>query len=63
MERVNHNKRQRCHGARDKEELMKKIKHLRDKGYSQVDIAIELNMTKAIKFEKKSASNEQNKYL
>lgn len=44
-EKVNHNKRQRVYGARDKEELIKAIIKLHNEGYSQVDIAkiLEIN--------------------
>ncbi|MFD2681157.1 LAGLIDADG family homing endonuclease [Bacillus seohaeanensis] len=38
-EGVNHSKRQRGYGARDKEEYIKSIIELHNKGYSQVDIA------------------------
>lgn len=38
-EKVNHNKRQRGYGARDKEELIISIINLHNEGYSQVDIA------------------------
>jgi hypothetical protein len=38
MERVNHNKRQRGYGARDKEEIIESMINLND-SYSQVDIA------------------------
>jgi len=39
MERVNHNRRQRGYGARDKEEKIKEIIKLHEEGYSQVEIA------------------------
>lgn len=45
-EKVNHNKQQRRYGARDKEEIIKKIKYLHDKGYSQVDIAKILDISR-----------------
>ncbi|MDN4525289.1 LAGLIDADG family homing endonuclease [Fictibacillus fluitans] len=43
MERVNHKLRQRGYGARDKEELKRKIILLHDEGYSQVEIALRWN--------------------
>lgn len=38
-EGVNHSKRQRRYGARDKEEIIKSVIKLHDQGYSQVDIS------------------------
>lgn len=45
-EEVNHNHRKRGYEARDKEELIKVIKHLHDIGYSQVDIAKQLKIAR-----------------
>ena len=45
-EKVNHNKRQRGYGARDKEELIKSIQKLHYEGYSQVDIAKMLDVSR-----------------
>lgn len=42
--KVNHNKRQRRYGARDKEEKIKKIVELHNEGWSQVDIAKHLDI-------------------
>jgi hypothetical protein len=38
MEGVNHNRRQRGYGARDKDEIINSIIKLHIKGYSQVDL-------------------------
>jgi len=46
MEGVNHNKRQRSYGARDKEEIIYAIIKLHKEGYSQVDIAKQLNINR-----------------
>lgn len=46
MEEVNYNARRRRYGARDKEELIEKIKHLHSNGYSQVDIARKLKISR-----------------
>lgn len=46
MEGVNHNKRQRSYGARDKEEIINAIIKLHKEGYSQVDIAKQLNISR-----------------
>ena len=46
MEGVNHDKRQRGYGARDKEEIIKTIIKLHKEGYSQVGIAKRLNISR-----------------
>lgn len=46
MERVNHTPRQRGYGARDKEELIKQIISLHEKGISQVEIARKLKISR-----------------
>ncbi|WP_456278317.1 LAGLIDADG family homing endonuclease [Bacillus sp. AK128] len=46
MEEVNHNKRQRGYGARDKEEMIDSIINLHKDGYSQVDIAKTLGINR-----------------
>ena len=46
MERVNHIKRERGYGARDKEELIQAIIKLHEEGYSQVDIAKKLKISR-----------------
>lgn len=46
MEGVNHNKRQRGYGARDKEEIIKSIIKLHNEGHSQVEIAKILNINR-----------------
>jgi LAGLIDADG-like domain len=46
MEGVNHNTRQRRYGARDKEELIRKIIYFHNCGFSQVDIAKKLNLNR-----------------
>lgn len=46
MEGVNYNARRRRYGARDKEELIEKIKNLHHSGYSQVDIAKKLKISR-----------------
>jgi intein/homing endonuclease len=46
MEGVNHNRRQRGYGARDKDEIINSIIKLHIKGYSQVDIAKLLNISR-----------------
>ncbi|MGY3714226.1 LAGLIDADG family homing endonuclease [Sutcliffiella cohnii] len=46
MEKVNHNKRKRGYEARDKEVLIDSIKKLHGEGYSQVDIAKMLNISR-----------------
>ncbi|MGG0716526.1 LAGLIDADG family homing endonuclease [Robertmurraya massiliosenegalensis] len=46
MEEVNRKKRRRSYGARDKEELIKSIINLHDKGFSQVEIAKLLNISR-----------------
>ncbi|MEH7546301.1 MULTISPECIES: hypothetical protein [Bacillaceae] len=43
---VNHNIRRRSYGARDKEELIEQIVYLHNKGFSQVDIAIQLKLNR-----------------
>ncbi|WP_078379757.1 LAGLIDADG family homing endonuclease [Sutcliffiella halmapala] len=43
---VNHNKRRRCYEARDKEEMIKLITKLHEDGYSQVDIAKMLKISR-----------------
>ncbi|MFY4776280.1 LAGLIDADG family homing endonuclease [Metabacillus sp. RGM 3146] len=45
-EKVDDNKRQRGYQARDKEELIKTITSLHDRGYSQVEIAKKLNINR-----------------
>jgi hypothetical protein len=45
-EGVNHNKRQRGYEARDKEEIIKLITKFHEQGYSQVDIAKKLNISR-----------------
>ena len=45
-EGVNRNVRRRRYGARDKEELIKSIKKLHEEGYSQVDIAKMLDVSR-----------------
>ena len=47
MEGVNHDKRQRGYGARDKEEIIKTIIKLHKEGYSQVGIAKRLNISRS----------------
>ncbi|RFU61918.1 LAGLIDADG family homing endonuclease [Bacillus sp. V59.32b] len=44
--RVNHNNRRRIYGARDKEELVNAIGELHKHGYSQVDIAKKLKISR-----------------
>jgi intein/homing endonuclease len=43
---VNHNARRRPYGARDKEELINTIINLHEEGFSQVDIAEKLNISR-----------------
>lgn len=45
-EGVNHNRRKRRYEARDKEELINSIINLHEKGFSQVDIAKKLNLSR-----------------
>jgi transposase-like protein len=44
MEKVDHKKRRRFYGAQDKEEFLKKIIHLYERGYSQNDISRKINI-------------------
>ncbi len=46
MEGVNHNKRQRRYGAQDKDELIKIITKLHEEGFSQVEIARKLDLSR-----------------
>lgn len=46
MEGVNHNKRQRRYGAQDKDELIKMITKLHEDGFSQVEIAKKLDLSR-----------------
>lgn len=46
MEGVNHNKRQRRYGAQDKDDLIKMITKLHEDGYSQVEIAKKLDLSR-----------------
>ncbi|MCM3637428.1 LAGLIDADG family homing endonuclease [Sporosarcina luteola] len=46
MEGVNYNKRQRRYGAQDKDELIKMITKLHEDGYSQVEIANKLDLSR-----------------
>lgn len=46
MEGVNRSLRRRGYEARDREEMMKKAKHLHDAGYSQVKIAMTLGISR-----------------
>ena len=45
-EKVNHNKRQRGYGARDKERIIESITKLHEEGFSQSDIAKMLNISR-----------------
>jgi DNA invertase Pin-like site-specific DNA recombinase len=45
-EGVNHNKRQRGYEARDKEDIINLITKFHEQGYSQVDIAKKLNISR-----------------